>query len=112
MTSRMTRIPLHPTTPIREDTQSFAKKGDAKAFFKEILASYRNGQRVSEKDALDLHALLKHHTEYSEKIGAGIDHFKVDINTEYQQTTRSFWIVRKDGSVDDFSYMHCITPKK
>lgn len=95
-----------------ETMPTFPKKGDAEAFFSAMLGRYNNGAKVSDEDARHLRALLKHHTEYAAKVGAGIDHFKVDMNTEYKKTTRSFWIVRPDGEVDDFSFYHCITPKK
>lgn len=95
-----------------ETAPTFPKKGEAIAFFSAMLARYDNGERVSDEDARHLHALLKHHTEYAAKIGPGIAYFKVDINTEYKITTRSFWIVRPNGEVEDFSFRHCITPKK
>lgn len=95
-----------------ETMPTFPRKGDADAFFRTMLARYGDGDRVGDEDARHLHALLKHHTEYEAKVGPGIDHFKVDINTEYERVTRSFWIVRPNGEVEDFSFRHCITPKK
>ncbi len=94
--------------PFIIDTRSFPKKGDAHAFFKGMLNRYRPGDRVSAPDAADLAALLKHHTEYATKVGSGIDHFCVMSNLH---GTQSFEIVRTDGTRDDFSYKHCITPK-
>ncbi len=91
------------------DTRNFAKKGDAHAFFKEMLNRYRLGDRVNDADATDLRALLKHHTEYATKVGSGIDHFSVMTNLF---DTQCFEIVRTDGTRDDFSYKHCITPKR
>jgi Protein of unknown function (DUF3223) len=91
---------------------TFPKKGDVIAFFREMLGRYADGERVSDEDARHLLALLKHHTESDAKIGPGIAYFKVDINTQYKITTRSFWIVRPDGQSEDFSFHHCITPKK
>ena len=90
------------------DTRTFAKKQDANEFFREMLNRYRPGDRVSDSDALDLAALLAHHTEYVAKVGVGIDHFEV-MNGLFG--TQCFKIVRRDGSSDDFSYKHCITPK-
>jgi Protein of unknown function (DUF3223) len=94
--------------PFTIDTRSFQKKGEATEFFREMLNRYRPGDRVSDIDAVDLAALLKCHTEYADKIGSGIDHFCVMENV---YKTQSFEIVRTDGTRDDFSYKHCITPK-
>jgi hypothetical protein len=95
--------------PFTIETRHFAKKNDAMRFFRAMLNRYRPGERVNEDDARDLAALLKHHTEYQEKVGAGIAHFGVMKNLYF---TQSFEIVRLDGSRDDFSYKHCITPKQ
>jgi hypothetical protein len=95
--------------PFDIDTRSFKKTGDARAFFSAMLNSYRPGERVSDTDAADLAALLKRHTEYATKIGGGIDHFGVMENIH---DTQSFEIIRVDGTRDDFSYVHCITPKR
>lgn len=90
------------------ETRSFPKKGDAIAFFKSMLNRYHPGDRVNDTDARDLMALLKRHSEYVEKVGVGIDHFRVMANL---YGTQSFEIVRRDGTHDDFSYLHCITPR-
>lgn len=95
-----------------ETMPTFPKKGDAEAFFSAMLARYPDGAGVSDDDAAHLYALLKHHTEYAAKVGKGIAYFKVDKNTEYKIATRCFWLVRVDGTVDDVSFRHCITPKK
>ena len=60
--------------PFVIDTRAFAKKGDAVAYFREMLNRYRPGDLVSEPDTLDLKALLKHHTEHRAKVGVGIGH--------------------------------------
>ena len=94
--------------PFNIDTRSFQKKGDAMSYFRTMLNRYKPGDRVNDADAADLAALLKHHTEYKDKVGSGIDHFRVMANL---YNTQSFEIVRADGSRDDFSYKQCITPK-
>lgn len=97
-----------PSIPFHISTRSFASKTEAKQFFKMMLNGYSLDDRVTEEDAEDLAALLERHTDYLAKVGAGIDHFKV-IRNAYN--TRSFQIVRVGGTSDDFSYIHCITPK-
>lgn len=96
--------------PIKLDTRRFEKAGDATAFFSTMLNRYPLGARVSDEDALDLSALLKRHSEYAEKVGAGVSHFEVRRPPlEYQSMSRRcFWIVRMDGSVVDISFKHCL----
>jgi hypothetical protein len=95
--------------PFTIATRSFRTKAEATAFFRAMLNRYRPRDRVGDPDAAHLAALLKCHTEYAAKFGSGIDHFCVMAN---QYDTKSFEIVRADGTRDDFSYKHCITPKR
>ena len=95
--------------PMMIGDRHFAKKGDAVAFFRAILNRYHPGDRVGEPDTLDLNNLLRLHTKADQKIGAGVDHFEV---MDGGFGTKCFKVVRIDGSSDDFSYGHCITPKK
>ncbi|WP_336079489.1 DCL family protein [Thalassospira sp. CH_XMU1448-2] len=90
-------------------TIEFNSKSDAKSFFKEMLQRYEVGEKVSNADAVHLEALLQLHTEHKDKVGSGVDYFQV---MKSQYGTPCFCIVRADGSSDDFSYGHCITPKK
>ena len=90
------------------ETRTFPRKQDALDFFRSMLHRYKPGERVDDHDAHHLAALLKHHTEYQEKLGAGIDHFEVMWN---KYGTHCFKIIRADETQDDFSYMHCVTPK-
>jgi hypothetical protein len=94
--------------PVILATRSFPTKEAATAFFKEMLARYRVGDRISEVDALDLAALLERHHEFAQKVGCGIDHFSVMIT---EHGTSCFRIQRKDGTGTDFSYRHCITQR-
>ena len=93
------------------DTRTFEKAGDGTIFFKRMLNRYSIGDRVSDTDSRDLAALLKRHDEYSEKIGTGIEYFKVDSAPE-PYGGQCFWVVRKDGSSVDFSYPHCLERKE
>lgn len=92
------------------DTKVFAKAGDARIFFSEMLQSYAVGDRVNDEDALHLTALLRRHDEEAEKVGAGIDHISVGPAPDYINQ-RCFWITRTDGSRIDFSYQHCLLKK-
>lgn len=95
--------------PISVGDRHFSKKGDASDFFRRMLNRYNPGDRVNDADAADLNNLLSLHTEVDRKVGVGIDHFEV-MNGGFG--TQCFKVVRLDGTSDDFSYGHCITPKK
>jgi Protein of unknown function (DUF3223) len=86
-------------------TANFPTQRAATEFFKKMLGRYQPGVCVNEEDALHLAALLERHTEYTSKIGCGVDHFEV-MMTEHG--TQCFRIVRVDGTGTDFSYLHCI----
>lgn len=92
------------------ETRTFDKHGDATEYFRKILNSYAVGDRVSDDHAADLRALLERHDEVNEKIGDGVDHFEVDRGPD-EYGTQCFWIIRKDGSKVDFSYIHCLERK-
>jgi hypothetical protein len=92
--------------PVMLDTRTFATQTEARTYFKTMLNRYQIGDRVSDADAADLNALLKRHTEYTDKIKGGIDHFDVDLPPDF--STKCFNIVHADGSKIDFSYGHCI----
>ena len=55
-----------------------------------------------------LHWLIQQHPEYEQKCGCGIAGFTV-VSTIFG--ARGFAIVRTDGSVTDFSYRECLSPK-
>jgi hypothetical protein len=86
-------------------TISFDNKGKALAFFKAILNGYVLGDKIQDRDAQHLKALLSNHPECSAKTGIGVDYFEV-VEAEYG--TRCFCIVRPDGSKENFSYIKCI----
>jgi hypothetical protein len=92
--------------PVELATLSFPTQSAATGFFKEMLGRYHPGERVNDEDALHLAALLVRHSEYSQKVGCGVDHYEVMMTVE---GTPCFRIVRTDGTGTDFSYRHCIT---
>jgi hypothetical protein len=48
----------------------------------------------------------KGHKEAEKKIGAGIEAFQVRMNSLFY--SRCYYIIRKDGSITDFSYRKCV----
>lgn len=95
-----------PKKPVVIATRSFASQGEATTFFKEMLNSYKPGERVDEADFPDLSALLERHHEYTQKVGVGIDHFEV-IMTDHG--SQCFRVIRTDGTGTDFSYLTCVS---
>lgn len=95
------------------DTRVFEKAGDATIFFRKMLNRYSLGERVSDKDAQDLTALLNKHEEKDEKIGSGLDYFEVNLPPADAPpfSVRCFWLIRKDGSRIDISYVNCLKAK-
>lgn len=91
-------------------TRSFAKAGDARTYFSEMLGRYTLGERISDADAADLTALMARHDERVEKAGSGIAYFSVNQAPDYP-TQRCFWITRTDGTHIDISYQHCLEKK-
>ncbi|GAB2222430.1 hypothetical protein Drorol1_Dr00013648 [Drosera rotundifolia] len=51
--------------------------------------------------------LLPYHPDYEEKIGCGVDYITIGHHPQFEES-RCFFIVRKDGTVVDFSYWKCI----
>jgi Protein of unknown function (DUF3223) len=95
---------------IKTIVRTFPKVGDASKFYSNILNSYSLGDRVSAVDAIELEALLKLHSEYAKKAGVGISHFEVRKPPADAPpfSTRCFWVVRTDGTAEDFSIGHCL----
>lgn len=58
-------------------------------------------------DDLFLRELIAIHPEAVDKIGVGVDYFEVRPN---EWKSRTFWLVRFDGSATDFSFLKAITP--
>lgn len=92
--------------PINIGNHHFSRQLDALNFYKEMLGRYSPGERVSDMDAIDLHALLLRHQDVENKTGCGISHFMVQKDG---YGGRCFWVVRIDDSQEDFSYKRCIT---
>jgi hypothetical protein len=77
-----------------------------KARSRTILHSNKDGEKIQAGDHDFLYDLLKHHRNFAEK-SKNLDHFTTDKPSDFQYS-RCFFIVRKDGSRDDFSVYKCI----
>lgn len=77
-----------------------------KSKFKGLIMKTKNGDEIGEAGSALLKELLTHHTKTEEKM-ANFKAFTVDFHPNYQ-TTRCFFVIREDGTKDDFSYHKCI----
>lgn len=93
-----------PAKPVRIEPHSFASKGDASDFFREMLYKYDLGDKVTYEDSEILTYLLHMHPEAINKIGMGIESFSVRT-ADYG--TRCFWVNRIDGTTEKFSFRAC-----
>jgi hypothetical protein len=89
---------------------SFPTKKACTEHFKAILYRHALGIRIPDPDATELGWLLERHPEYGQKVGCGIDHFITHKNNEFP--TIGFYLIRKDGSGTDFSYLKCVNGKE
>jgi hypothetical protein len=91
--------------PVTLGHLSFAKQGDAKSHFKEILNRHKKGTILSGNDFADVEALLSGHPRAQEKIGVGLRALTIASD---EMGGQCFHIVRTDETVDNFSYNKCI----
>jgi hypothetical protein len=95
--------------PIKIGEIEFATKKDALTHYKTILNSYDFGNELETNDFNDIMNLLEIHPQVKEKIGVGIDKVRV---AKVQYNTKSFELVRTDGSTEFFSYTKRINSPK
>lgn len=81
--------------------REFATKKDALNHFKTILNSCDFGMNLNKDDLKDILDLLETHPNVKEKIGVGIEYVRI---AKVQYNTKSFELVRTDGSTEFFSY--------
>tara|TARA_R110000772_G_scaffold146579_10_gene256770 strand:+ start:1202 stop:1489 length:288 start_codon:yes stop_codon:yes gene_type:complete len=93
-----------PAKPVKIGSLSFARKGDANEFFRNMLYKYNLGDKVSDDDAVHLTNLVALHPETDDKVGKGIESFSVRT-ADYG--TRCFWVNRTDGTTEKFSFKAC-----
>lgn len=86
---------------------SFSTQKAAKAHFQALFARYRPGDRVLGADHDDLMDLTSLHPCAAEKIGPGIDGFRI-VLAPYGRAL-AYEILRIDGSSTDISYLKCIS---
>lgn len=72
-----------------------------------ILNIKRDGEKLDKADEDFMKEILKHHHKADAKM-ENFDFFEVGAHPEFNKT-RCFFVVRKDGSKEDFSVSKCIS---
>jgi len=86
--------------------RKFKSITELKDYFGRYLKSAAVGQTVDEPEASLLKELLKYHARGDEKV-KDIERFEVNMHPEYKDT-KCFFIVKHDGTKEDFSYVKCV----
>lgn len=94
--------------PVQIAGMSFDTSGAFRDYVKKLLNDLPQGKVVEPHHSF-LVELIKRHPGAADKIGKGIDHFKILRNTKYGGRTNSFYLYRLDGTFTDFSYQKCLT---
>lgn len=71
-----------------------------------ILNLKQDGEKIDGNDAEFLKELLQFHEKHDQKM-KDFDHFACGVHPDHEKT-RCFFVVRKDGSKEDFSVTKCI----
>lgn len=78
-----------------------------KALFKALIVKTKNDAVIEGEGDKQLRELIKHH-ELAEERMKDIKGFTVALHPEYKQT-RCFFVLKNDGSREDFSFHKCIS---
>jgi hypothetical protein len=84
----------------------FPTKDAAKAFIRSVLARYAPGDLVDGEDHETLMELTLRHPRADEKVGSGIDRFRVVLGPYGK--SRAYEILRTDGTGTDISFPKCV----
>ncbi len=77
-----------------------------KQVFRNIVNSVSNGQVIKGESSNKLDALLAYHEKHEQKL-KNKAHYVVDVHPEFPET-RCFFVVKEDGTKEDFSFVKCI----
>jgi len=72
-----------------------------------VLHELELGEHLRGGDLELVRTLLEHHPDRAAKVGAGVQGIKVDASL-HESGSRCFWVLRTDGSVEDFSVRRCL----
>ncbi len=74
--------------------------------FKALIVKTKNDAIIEEPGRSQLLELLKYHDKAEEKLKDLAD-FTVGLHPEFQQT-RCFFVIKNDGTKEDFSFHKCL----
>lgn len=99
--------------------RSWSARGEAIAYFRDLRDRQPLNTPIEDpNDHDDLLALLERYdltiADGPTKIGVGVDHFETRVNITNGGRNVGFWVVRRDGSETDFSFIRAINeaPKR
>jgi hypothetical protein len=75
-------------------------------YIHKFLEKYYCGEFLNEADKIYILELLKYHPKYLSKFGVGVKNIQVVYN---KINAKELWLIRVDGTKEDFSYYKCIT---
>lgn len=93
-------------TPFEFGGEKYDDINKLKSLFKNILCRNPNNVPLKESEEKLAKELLSYHDKADEKL-KDFKNFIVDVHPEYQDT-RCLFVVRNDGSKEDFSIVKCI----
>ncbi|MFC1460580.1 DCL family protein [Microvirga arabica] len=106
-------MPAGRAKPVSIGPRPFPSMSAAERFVSEILNRYKLGEPISGEDEEVVRDLFLMHPEHALKLdGHVISHFEVADQPEQHKTTRSFVVIRADGSRDDFSLQKALGIRK
>jgi Protein of unknown function (DUF3223) len=76
---------------------------------KEIKDRYPDGVPLSKDDRITVLTALRRHPDGRKKFGNGIDAVIVD---KFIMSSRCFFVIRHDGTAEDFSLYNCFYPRR
>ncbi|KAG1658937.1 hypothetical protein FOA52_007129 [Chlamydomonas sp. UWO 241] len=95
-----------PQEPVTLGYKTFTSGSDCHAYYKNLMANAPMDTNMNEYEYKALLELLqKGHPDAPKKLGVGLQAFQV--RKFDGKGNRAFYAVRKDGSLEDFSYLKC-----
>ncbi|GJP36642.1 hypothetical protein CLOM_g21126 [Closterium sp. NIES-68] len=93
--------------PVVLGPQTFATGLQMFNFFLDLLRGWPVNLDINQYEHMVLLDLLKKgHSDPTSKVGAGVRAFQIRPHPQFH--SRCFFLVRTDGTVDDFSYRKCV----
>ncbi|XP_060169826.1 protein EMBRYO DEFECTIVE 514-like [Lycium barbarum] len=93
--------------PVSVGPKNFGSSVEMFDYFHKLLHSWSPNLSLNKYEHIVLLDLLKKgHLEPERKIGTGIRAFQIRFHPQFK--SRCFFVIREDGSVDDFSFRKCV----